>query len=295
MRMRHGLLLVLLLILGGCSSGTRLAYNHLDRLVAWQLSDYVTLDAAQNSEFDRSFQSLWDWHRATQLPRYATDLREMAATVARGTPDTESVAAALAKIERHGDVLGQKIGAALGTLIPMLDDAQVAGLIARQRKDIDREERKLAAESPEARHQRYRKKIADFFDDWIGDLNESQKAIVERAWTTGFATLPTVAQRYQWRLEDLRRLEALLAQRRSADFAERLRQFGDDDPQRAESEQGRSDAAARVRQRQLTLDVLTRLDAAQRRRLTTRLIELAEDCEALAAKARPASEASTQP
>ncbi|GAC1625907.1 MAG: hypothetical protein NVS9B10_13380 [Nevskia sp.] len=289
-------LMLALLVVGGCSAGTRLGYNHLDTLVAWRLSDYVRLDATQKPAFKRSFDALWDWHRQTQLPRYAQDLRRLAAEVGEAVPTRAAAELQIATIERHGDALGEKIGSALAPLIPVLDDAQVAGLIAHQRQEIERDERKHADETPEARRKRYLRRVADFYDGWVGDLNETQKAAAERAWTRGLATLPSAAQRRQGRLDDLQRLEALFAQRHAADFPERLRKFGDDDPELPATERGRSEAATRARQRQLTLDVLTALDAAQRRKLQARLLELAEDCEALAAEPRrAASEAAARP
>lgn len=293
--LQFGLLPGLLLLLSGCSAGTRFAYNHLDTIAAWQLSDFVELDPAQKAAHQTSFQSIWDWHRQTQLPAYARDLREIAEAVEKSPPGPEAADAMLVKIERHGEVLGRRIVDGIAPLLPTLSDAQAAGIIEQQRKDIEKQERVRADETPDQRHQRYLRGVAGSFDYWIGELNASQKNAADRVWAEGLATRPTAAQRRQIRLDDLQRLADLLAARHAPDFGKRLRKFfDDDDPQQQATERGRAEASAQARQRQLIVDVLTTLDARQRRKLRARLLTLAEDCEALAAT-RVASEAAAHP
>jgi|GEM_PF-1740195 len=293
---RFTLILTGLWLLAGCSTGTRLAYNNLDRLAAWQVSDYVTLDPAQKATFDQEFRKLWDWHRQTQLALYAPELRAMASVVDQGAPTRTTVESFLAKIEQHGEVLGDHIREALQPLLPSLTDAQVQMLLDHQRKDIDKEERKHADETPDERRKRYVRNVSNNFDRWIGDLNDEQLKRVDRTWSQGIALLRTPAQRRQNRLDDLQRFADLLAERRRPDFNQRLRKFwdSDNDPERKATERGRADAAAEALQREMTIDVLTTLEAGQRKKLSSQLTSLAEDCDALSA-VRVASEATGRP
>lgn len=284
-----------LLSLTACSIGTRFAYNHLETVVDWELADYISLDDAQKAAFDSAFQRLQRWHRQTQLPLYARDLRALAAAVTAAPPAPGTGEYFFATIERHGERLGDHLTAALAPLLPTLSDAQVEQLLAKQRKDIEKQERKHADETPEERLERYRRRIAEGSRHWIGALNARQKQLVDAAWAEGLASLPSAAERRRRRLDDLQRLADLLAQRRTPDFGARLEAFSNaEDTQAERSAQARAEKADDARERQLRIDLLDALDARQRKTLHTRLIDLAEDCEALAAQGA-ASEAAARP
>ena len=45
--------LALLLALGGCSTGLKLAYNNLERLALWEVDDEIDLDDAQKAAFQQ--------------------------------------------------------------------------------------------------------------------------------------------------------------------------------------------------------------------------------------------------
>src|SRR3546814_17720254 len=68
----------------------QLSYNRLDTIARWRVGQYVTFDPAQRQTFDAGFRAFWAWNRQTQLPRYASALREIAARVAQ-PPDTNEL------------------------------------------------------------------------------------------------------------------------------------------------------------------------------------------------------------
>jgi len=81
--MRRGLLLlVLALLLGGCSM-LRVGYSQLDTVAGWMAHDYFELEPAQRDAFNRSFQRLHQWHRREQLPDYARFFGELRERVHR--------------------------------------------------------------------------------------------------------------------------------------------------------------------------------------------------------------------
>src|SRR3546814_11629399 len=63
------------------SNRTQVAYNRLDTIARWRVGPYGTFDPAQRQTFDASFRAFWVCNRQTQLPRYASALREIAARV----------------------------------------------------------------------------------------------------------------------------------------------------------------------------------------------------------------------
>ncbi len=77
----------------GCSA-TRVAYNQLDWIVVWYLSDYFTLDDAQENHLKEAVRRNIDWHRRDQLPKYAQLLRAVNRDVTSGVVTGEM-------LERH--------------------------------------------------------------------------------------------------------------------------------------------------------------------------------------------------
>lgn len=265
-------------LLAGCSAGLKLAYNHLDTLVALELDDFVKLDAGQKRAFDAEFQSLWRWHRQTQLPLYAKDLRAMAERLASGSPTADQHRSFLAQVDQHGEVATDRVLAMLQPLLPLLQDRQAESLVAKLRRDINREEDRHANETDAERRQRYLDSVAERMKRWLGTLNPEQRQAVERSWERGVPQLRSPAQRRQAQLDEVQAFADVLAKRRDADFAERLGALWHAEPAPA-------DAASTAHARELTIELLTRMDGAQRKRLQRKLLELAEDCDALTASA----------
>ncbi len=257
----------------GCSTGLRLAYNNLDRLTDWELADYVELDAPQKAAFDAAFKPLWDWHRQTQLPLYARDLREFAAVLDRGPATRELAADFFERIERHGETFGEKAFPEIERLLPLLEDRQVVQIVETQHKKIEREERKLSRETPETRRKRYARKIAEAMHWWIGDLNDVQKQAIDETWAAGLARLRSADQRKQTRLNNLQHFADLLASRGKPGLGARIHRFGEnDDP---------SEVALQASQRAQVLDIAAKMDDRQRNILRDRLLGLAADFESL--------------
>ena len=66
-----GLLLAAAALLGACSS-VRLAYGNGAQLAWWWLDGYVDFSAEQAPRVKQGMGALFDWHRASQLPAYAS-------------------------------------------------------------------------------------------------------------------------------------------------------------------------------------------------------------------------------
>jgi hypothetical protein len=75
-RLRRWLVLFLCLFVVGCSA-TRLVYNQLDWVIVWSLNGFFDLNDEQETQLRDSVARNLEWHRRTQLPRYAEFLREL--------------------------------------------------------------------------------------------------------------------------------------------------------------------------------------------------------------------------
>jgi len=92
------LCILLAVLVSGCSF--RFVYNHLDWWTNWYLDDYVTLNEQQQQVFDNEFEQLHLWHRKTQLPAYAQQLKKLQAAI-NGEIDQQLVSDNLAQFVQH--------------------------------------------------------------------------------------------------------------------------------------------------------------------------------------------------
>lgn len=268
-----------LLLLAGCST-TRLAYDHLDTFLRWQATDYVDLTPAQKRNLDAEIRSWWAWHRSTQLPLYAVELRRLAAEAQAG-PVTR------ARLEALGDTIeGWWIATAtqaapgFARLNAELDDAQIAGEVRRIGKEADRRASKRLRHGDEDRRREAAEEMDDRLEQWLGSTSAAQEALV-RQWAAGLRL--TSAAQFQQRRAQLDQYAALLAGRAQPGFERRMRDYlvtnHDDAELRAQERE------ERLRWFQLLADMSGTLSAEQRQHLVRRLIGFAEDFEALAAEA----------
>lgn len=274
------LLLGLLLSLAGCSTGLRIAYQQLDRLALWTLGDYVTLDAAQKAEFRREFASLQRWHRSSELPLYSADLRGLAAGLASGAASTETLEQALRQIEAHATRAWDQARPAAARLLASLSDEQVAEFRSRALDKINDDEAERADETPTERRKRWLRQQREDLERWTGKLNEAQRQLLEAGWNQHAIDLPTPEQRRALRLAGVERFVALLATRHEPGLIERL-ENNRDERQRLRQEQDNA------RDRKMLVTLLQACDQRQSTRLRERLLELADDLEALSQTREP--------
>lgn len=280
------LLLLSAALLAACSTGTRLAYNHLDTLARWEAGKYVDLTAEQRTAFDAEFRPVWAWHRRSELPRYAAELRAIARQLAAGNPDRAAIDRFGDEIESYGDAVADRIRPGLARLLARLDDAQVEKLLADRRQAFDKSFRKQHGRTLEQRREKEQDEREDGVATWIGPLNPAQKALLA-------ANIADDVTRGAFDVEQVRiernrqldRLAALLAQRRQPDFESRIKVFENpDDPAMR-----RDGEALRERSRAQLAALSAAMDAAQREHLRRRLLGFAEDFAALAAESAPAA------
>ena len=277
------LLCCCLLLLAGCST-TRLAYDHLDTLLRWQASHYVDMNRQQKQMFDTELRRLWNWHRGTQLPLYAAALRQLAGTVRSGPVGLEQLEAVDTQLNGYWNNVVERALPGFARLHALLSDAQVADMVQRIGKEMERRAHKTDKLTDAERRQRMDERMEDLLSDWIGRPNAQQRELVWQ-WA---AQAPLITPQPQARQAELEHYADLLATRTQAGFEQRMRVFieaprGADDPQSQEAQQQR-------RWLQLLADLSATLEPAQRQHLSGRLLDYAADFDSLAAE-KPGPEA----
>lgn len=197
-RLRTFFILLACSLLAGC--GLRFAYQQLDRLVPWYVSDYVTLDDAQREALDTLLAPRLAWHCQTQLPVYRDWLERVSDTLDQALVSAAELAPLGAEAEALWRTLGLALVPDLTPLLATLSDAQVNEIL----RALDQKNRELRREhldiSLEEQLAKRIKRMEKQLGRWTGRLNAEQHAAVT-AWAKNVrpTTAEWIAQRKAWR------------------------------------------------------------------------------------------------
>jgi hypothetical protein len=178
----------LLIVIGGC--GPRLIYPHLNWLIPWYVSDYISLDHTQKSMLQKRLLKQLDWHCRTQMPAYAEVLRasgqEFADPVQR--MDYAKIRFYNQKlIELWGELMKQ-IGPDIADILLTASDEQIGELfenLAKQNQDFRKE---YVDPPPRQLIEKRQNRMSKRLKYWISDLTAEQKEAVS-LWSTQLVPL----------------------------------------------------------------------------------------------------------
>lgn len=280
--LRTIVLLFAVSLVSGC--GLRLAYQQLDHLLPWYVSDYVTLDDGQRDTLDSMLAHRLAWHCQTQIPAYRKWLDEVHASL-----DGERVTAAdLQPLGDQAETMWRKLMLALTPdltkLLAQLSDQQVDEIL----RAMDKKNRELRREyldvSDERRLAKRTERMEKQLRRWTGRLSAEQRAILD-TWASELR--PTagdwITQREGWRT----RFSAALAQRADTSRLEaHMRQLLAT-PDAHWSDSYRADVEFnRAHTLQLVADVYNLASTQQRNKIAEEIGSLGTQLDELACKAQ---------
>jgi len=262
-------------------------YPHLNWLLPWYISDYISLEPAQQSDLENRLGRQLDWHCRTQLPVYADFLRSVRHDFENPehTVTQEQFQAYYGMLQVYWKKLLASIGPDVADLLMSASDRQIDELFRRMEADNLELQEKYVDPPPEEIYRNRYDRMSERLSNWIGDIETGQKsAILEWSNQLGMYGVEWIAHRKALQ----KRFRALLASRaRNPDFKVQFTAL-------LAAPQTLQEAAysAQVAHRTgLTLDLLARiaasLTAEQRRHLLDYLDSLADDFDGLACPVRP--------
>jgi hypothetical protein len=169
------LVLALACTIAGC---TNFFYNRLDTLAAWYIQDLVSLDDSQRTDMRAWLDSTLQWHRRSELNRYAKFLRDLASTSER--PGNITI---YQSIERQVDefterVIDKAVPEATRMLLSLtpkqLDELQ-ANLADKAR---ERNAKSLEALADGTWHEKRAKGIEKQLKRWTGAVTKEQRQLI---------------------------------------------------------------------------------------------------------------------
>jgi hypothetical protein len=195
--------------LGGCALG--LVYPRLDTVVGFYLQGLVSLDDAQSAQLKRTLAGNLEWHKRSELARYAAFLRDVAASVEGGTGRNDWLEASR-RTEDYFRKIFEQAAPGYTALAATFTDAQVAELLANLEKADAKTWRKFARRTPAERDSSREKSLVRAIERFTGPLGASQLASVRAHVAESPSFMPEWREnRRLWREE----LAAALAGRRT--------------------------------------------------------------------------------
>ena len=173
-------LAVSVLCTAAACSNVQLGYNYADTLSLYYLDSYLDLDAQQEKQAAASLHTLFAWHRKNELPAYANQLSGAQQQVLNQLT-LEQLYGLNEFIRASIERTSLKAAPMLADLLLSLSPAQVVYL--RQQLDqsnADFRQENLAIAPEQQRQQRY-DVLLEQFNDWFGELDAQQLALVRVA------------------------------------------------------------------------------------------------------------------
>ncbi len=219
--------LTLALLLAGCST-VRLAYNQAPTLAYWWLDGYVDFNDAQAPMVRNAIDDWFRWHRATQLPDYATQLARLRSEVAEPVSPQQ--------VCRWFDDLMQRAQTAVDHALPAMADtmstftpANFAHLERQYAKQNATFTKDFIDGTPQARRDDSYKRTLERFEMIYGRFDDEQRQRVrDGADASPFDPVRSLGERQRLQQEVLQTLRRLVAERATSDaFQAALRVMGE--------------------------------------------------------------------
>jgi hypothetical protein len=160
---------------GGCALG--LVYPRLDTVVGFYLQGLVSLDDAQSAQLKRTLAGNLEWHKRSELARYAAFLRDVAAVVEGGTGRNDWLEASR-RTEQYFRKIFEQAAPGYTALAATFTDAQVAELLENLEAADEKTWREFARRTPAERDARREKSMIRAIERFTGPLDAAQRASV---------------------------------------------------------------------------------------------------------------------
>jgi hypothetical protein len=275
------LVLVSTLLLSSCSS-TKMGYELLDWAAMWKINRMVDLHSTQRDQAKAEVRAVHEWHRRTQLPRYADYLEAMRQRLKIGSITAEQLHEESDNVQLMlDDVLNKALPPAT-QIISTLSDKQVAGMLENIAEEREEYVEEYIEPGVEKRQEKNAKDLRDHLKRFLGSLTKEQDAWID-AWSKELLPYAHLSAKQQALWQE--HLAKYLALRENQTLLEQgLRELMVYRSDNWHPELKRVVDANQVQTYKLLAKVLNNLTAKQQQHLNKRLDDYIQDFRALARK-----------
>ena len=171
-------IILIAVALTGC--GPRIVYHHLDWLIPWYVSDYISLDSDQKNMLEKRLAKLLDWHCRTQLPAYAVTLRALGRDLANSGDPVDAAALQVynTRILALWQELLQQISPDITDILSLASDDQISDLFDNLAAQNQKFIKKYVDLPPDELTRNRQKRMVKRLKYWLSDLNPEQRQAI---------------------------------------------------------------------------------------------------------------------
>ncbi len=166
--------MALALLLAGCSV-LRVAYSQAPTFTYWWIDGYVDLDDAQSVKLRDAIDRWFEWHRRSELPRYAALLVRAQREVMEPTLSTAQLCAWRDEAQRRLDAALDEATPAFAPLMLTLRPEQMRHMERKMAKDGEELKRDFAQADKVERAKGAFKRALARYENLYGKLDEAQR------------------------------------------------------------------------------------------------------------------------
>ncbi|MEZ8056133.1 DUF6279 family lipoprotein [Vibrio atlanticus] len=193
MRKCRWLVLLSCFLFSGC--GTKFAYNNISWFAVSYIEDFVSLSNSQESELEERLDLLQQWHKETQLPLYISQL-EVILNTDRSDMSSAFITEQSDQIKDHIRSIVSKFSPDIYALSMQFNPKQDKEFLKNFRgKQQEYYEERLSLDDEDSR-ERYRSRIEDRLERWLGTVSKEQKKII-LAWSQKWVNTNDNWRQYQ--------------------------------------------------------------------------------------------------
>ena len=196
---------VLVVMATSCSIKTM--YKQLDYFIPSYVEGMVSLDSILEKKVDQRTLALINWHRNTQLEKYATWLGVIQRDANQQLTE-EKILQHFATLNGFWQSLSLKLNEEMVTLLPLLNSEQREELFSNIEDNNDEFREDSVAIDNDERIEKYIDRMIDIYESWLGNLTNEQENTVKLAATQMRVTSELrLKRRLQWQQSIKRILE----------------------------------------------------------------------------------------
>ncbi|WP_353398526.1 DUF6279 family lipoprotein [Hydrogenophaga sp. 5NK40-0174] len=159
-------------LLVACSA-VGLAYRQSTTALYWWLDAQLDLNDAQSTQVRRELDTIYEWHRRQELPRYLGTLDRWQ-TMAMSDLDATQACAEFAQVRGAMEGFTTHISPALARLVQTLTPAQIAHLKKHQARSNEEYAERTLQGSAKERAERHLERLTERYERLYGPLNAQQ-------------------------------------------------------------------------------------------------------------------------
>jgi hypothetical protein len=176
--LRKLLLLVSLLGLSGCT--VSLTYSQLDRIIAWELRDYVRLQDEQRQLFRERLSVQLQWHCSTQMPEYGLWLQEISQSLHAGPFTAVDWEERFQQMQGFYAIIAGQLLPDVTQILGMLTAEQQEALFSNLRKKRQEDWKKYVEPAAEKVNAERARRMEQRLQRWLGRLHAEQRLAIQR-------------------------------------------------------------------------------------------------------------------